>query len=40
MPAFADTVRSNIPARLPMNTETDTTANGNWPYFYRVRLEP
>jgi hypothetical protein len=32
-------VRSNITAIVPMNTETDTTATVEGPYFYRVRLQ-
>jgi hypothetical protein len=36
---FADIV-TNIPAIPAMNTETDTTATGKGPYFYRVTVEP
>ena len=32
-------LRTNIPASPPMNTETDGTAAGTGPWFYRVRLE-
>jgi hypothetical protein len=38
-PAFNVNVRSNILATPPINTETDTTAVGSGPYFYRIRLE-
>jgi hypothetical protein len=36
---FPYVVRSNITAIVPMNTETDTTATVEGPYFYRVRLQ-
>jgi hypothetical protein len=39
-PAFDGTVRSNVPAVPPLNTETDATAVGQGPYYYRIRLEP
>ena len=38
-PAFDSTIRANVPAVPPLNTETDTTAVGKGPYYYRVRLE-
>ena len=38
-PAFAVTVRTNIPATPPVNTETDTNATSTGPYFYRVGVE-
>ena len=37
--AFSWNVRSNIPSIPPMNTETDTTATGCGPWFYRVKVE-
>jgi hypothetical protein len=36
---FAD-FKTNIPAIPVMNTETDTTATGQGPYFYRVIVDP
>ena len=36
---FSFNVRTNIPALPPMNTETDKTAVGQGPYFYRIGLE-
>lgn len=36
---FTWTVASNIVGIAPMNTETDTTAVGQGPYFYRIGLE-
>jgi len=36
---FDYTVKINIPATPPVNTETDTNAAGSGPWFYRVRLE-
>ncbi len=38
-PAFDVIVRTNIPATPPLNTETDATATGPGPYFYRVGVE-
>ena len=41
LPPFPVTVRTHTRALPPaMNTETDTTAAGAGPWFYRVRLEP
>ena len=37
--AFSYSVRTNIPAVPPLNTETDTTAAGSGPWFYRVGVE-
>jgi hypothetical protein len=37
--AFSWNVRSNIPAIPPVNTETDTTASGQGPWFFRVKVE-
>jgi parallel beta-helix repeat protein len=36
---FDFTVRTNIPGTAPMNTETDSTAVGRGPWFYRIKLE-
>lgn len=36
---FGDLVRSNIPGICPTNTETDKTAVGSGPWFYRINLE-
>ena len=36
---FGYLVRTNIPATPPMNSETDTTAVGTGPWFYRVGVE-
>jgi len=36
---FGYLVRTNIPATPPFNTETDTTAVGSGPWFYRVGVE-
>jgi len=36
---FAATIRTNVPATAPLNTETDTTATGDGPYFYRVGVQ-
>ncbi len=38
-PVCAISVRTNIIGIAPMNTETDKTATGSGPWFYRVRLE-
>jgi len=38
-PAFDTLVRTNIPGRAPLNTETDRTAVGQGPWFYRIKLE-
>jgi len=38
-PPFAFNIRSNIAATPPLNGETDTTATGQGPYFYRVGVE-
>jgi hypothetical protein len=37
--AFSYLVRTNIPATPPINSETDTTAVGSGPWFYRVGVE-
>ena len=37
---FGTTVRTNIAATPPVNTENDGTATNATPYFYRVNLEP
>lgn len=39
IPVFDYTVRSGIPATPPVNTEPDTNATGQGPYFYRIGLE-
>ena len=39
IPVFDHTVRTGIPATPPVNTETDTNATGEGPYFYRIGLE-
>ena len=36
---FGYSVRTNIPATPPVNTETDRTAVGRGPYYYRIRVE-
>lgn len=36
---FDVNVRSNIPATFPVNSETDTTAVGVGPYFYRIGVQ-
>jgi hypothetical protein len=36
---FSYLVRTNIPATPPINTETDTTAAGSGPWYYRVWVE-
>jgi PKD repeat protein len=36
---FDTTIKTHIPATLPINSETDTNAVGPGPWFYRVRLE-
>ena len=38
-PPFDFNVRTNIPATPPLNTETDTTATGQGPYFYRIGVQ-
>ncbi|MEI7903220.1 MAG: hypothetical protein WCK89_23515, partial [bacterium] len=38
-PAFDFLVRTNIPGLAPMNTETDKTAVGGGPWFYRIKIE-
>ena len=37
--AFGYLVRTNIPATPSINAETDTTAVGSGPWFYRVGVE-
>lgn len=37
--AFTVLVRTNIAGVFPMNVETDTTAVGSGPWYYRVKLE-
>ena|GEM_PF-139130 len=38
-PSFNFNIRSNILAAPPINTETDTTATGQGPYFYRIDMQ-
>ena len=38
-PPFPVSIRTNIPAVPPVNTETDSTAVGSGPCFYRIGLE-
>ena len=38
-PVFPINVRTNVPATPPINTETDTTAVGTGPWFYRVAVQ-
>ena len=40
VPEFNYTVKTNIFGCPPMNSETDTTAIGRGPYFYRIEVEP
>ena len=39
IPPFDFNVRSNIPSTPPLNTETDTTIQGQGPYFYRIGVQ-
>jgi len=36
---FGLSLRTNIPATPPQNTETDTTATGRGPYIYRIGVQ-
>jgi hypothetical protein len=38
-PVFGTLVRTNVSGLAPMNTETDATAAGRGPWFYRVQVE-
>jgi len=38
-PLFSHLVKTDIAAVPPLNTETDTTAVGSGPWFYRIGLE-
>ena len=39
IPPFDFNVRSNVPATPPLNTETDTTSQGQGLYFYRIGVQ-
>ena len=39
VPPFDFNVATNIPAMPPINTQTDTNATGNGPYFYRIGVQ-